>query len=137
MKSWFFTSLIAVIFISCSEQGTKIPSYDLVDFVEAEGIGTRDVIQSIVNGVRTSDNPDAICDAVQKEIDKFKSKVRPVLGEHVYSVYIPPRDDETASETAIRRRAIKLYRAFLSSFGDAEDVCRAIAKHGDNYLGSF
>ena len=139
MRKQYLVILIVVIFVACQEQGSKISPYDLASFVQAEGFGTKNAIQHIVMEVRYSENPDAICDAVQKEIEKFRRKVDPIFGDGIRPshAYIPPGKNESAGEAAVRRRAYQLYLDFLSSFGDSERECRAIAEHGDNYLGSF
>jgi hypothetical protein len=126
MKRWFFTFLIAVTFVACGgDTGTKVDTFNLDSFVRAEGIVTRDAIQSIIIEVRFSDDPDAVCDAVQKEIDKFKKKIRPYFGDRLPSRHIPP----ATAEDAVRREAYREYSEFLSSFDDAEGRCRNIANN--------
>jgi hypothetical protein len=122
---------LIVLFASCSERETKVDPYDLDAFIKAEALGTSDKIRDItLNFQIVKGKEEAICDAIYEEIKKFDNRVQPVLGitRAGHHAVVPPKSGESAGELAIRRRAIKLYSSYRSSFRNAERECRAIAK---------
>jgi hypothetical protein len=127
MRKYSFTILIAVVFISCQEQGMKVSPYDLESFVRAEALGASDAIRDVTINFKIEKGKEmAICDAIYDEIEEFDESVQSALGlSKLPSPHVPPkqRSGETDGELAVRFRASKLYLTYRKSLRDAHRTC--------------